>query len=357
MLIFWSCLLLNFGCQEEKHGIKAQYNDITEAVYSTVRIEPRDFYSVYPSVSGIIENRNIEEGDTVKKNDVLFQLVNNQSIINSENAKLQFQLAQETFSGDAAILKEIEEFIQSARLKLKNDSLNYEKQKRLWDQNIGTKQQVIERQLAYELAQNELAQLNNSYNRTKTELENKLKSAKNSYRISTITKSDFTIKSSMDGRVYQIHKEIGEAVNPQTALAQIGSADDFVLILLIDEVDISKVYVDQDVVVTLDAYPNKIFQAKVEKIASSMDIRSQTFEVEAAFVNPPDRLFNGLTGEGNIVIQKKKKTLTLPSTYISPEDKVLTDEGWMPIKTGLANLEFTEIISGIDTATVIYKSE
>ena len=350
-------VLISSACQKEKKGIKPGYQNITEAVYSTVTIEPRDFYTVYPSVSGIIESRSIEAGDLVKKNDRLFQLVNNQSIINSENAKLQFQLAQETFTGDAAVLKEIEESIQSARLKLRNDSLNYEKQRRLWDQNVGTKQSLVERQLAYDVAKNEVSQLLNSYNRTKKELENKFKTAKNSYRISTITKSDYTIKSNMDGVVFQVNKEVGESVNPQAGLAQIGSAEDFILKLLIDEMDISKIYKGQEVVVVLDAYKDQVFHAIVEKIAPSMDERSQTFSVEAAFVKSPERLFNGLTGEGNIVINKKDKALTLPTTYISQDGKVLTDDGWIAIKKGLSNLEYTEIISGIDTSTVIYKSE
>lgn len=348
--------LLLVSCNEEKIGIKPTYQDLTEAVYSTVTIEPLDMYTVYPAVAGIVEQKYIEEGDVLEKGEPIFQIDNDQSMLNSKSADLQYQMAKETYSGESAILKELEESIASAELKMKNDSLNFFKQKKLWAQKIGSEQNYEDRKLAYEFSKNELARLQNNYARMRKDLANKMELAKNAYTLSKVNDKDFTIKSKMSGIVYEILKEEGESVNPQTPMAIIGSKDSFVLKLLIDEVDISKVYEDQEVVVLLDAYEGEVYKAKISKIAPSMNQRSQTFELEAAFVKKPPRLFYGLTGEGNIVIAQKKNVLTIPSAYIKDGKVKLKDEE-KSIQLGLQNLKFTEVLGGIDSNTVIYKFE
>jgi multidrug efflux pump subunit AcrA (membrane-fusion protein) len=122
---------------------------------------------------------------------------------------------------------------------------------------------------------------------------------------------------------------------------------------LIDEVDISKIFKGQMVIVSLDAYPKRTFDAKVIKIYPEKDERSLTFAVEADFVTKPDRLLKGLSGEANIIINVKKNVLTLPSQYITSDSKVNTKSGLIPVEIGLKSLEFAEILSGIDSSTII----
>jgi multidrug efflux pump subunit AcrA (membrane-fusion protein) len=125
----------------------------------------------------------------------------------------------------------------------------------------------------------------------------------------------------------------------------------------IDEVDIAKVKLGQKVVIALEAFKEKSFDAKVTKIAPKMNEKTQTFEVEATFESTPENLYMGLTGEGNIVIQEKRKTLVIPREYLQEGNKVETEKGLVPVKTGLSNWEFIEILSGIDEKTKIYKPE
>jgi glycerol-3-phosphate responsive antiterminator len=79
--------------------------------------------------------------------------------------------------------------------------------------------------------------------------------------------------------------------------------------------------------------------------------------VEAIFNETPNVLYPGLSGEANIIIAKKDKILTIPKTYIIDNNKVMTDSGLITITTGLENMEFIEVLSGIDSKTYIYKSE
>jgi len=350
-------LLILTACSKQKKGIKAEYRNVTEAVYSTATVQPRNVYKVYPQLSGIIDKIMIAEGDEVKEGDLLLKIIDNKSEVNVENAQLKYEIAKESYSGESARLKEIEEQISTARVRVKNDSINYMRQKRLWEKNVGSRLEFEQKELAFDVSKNDLASLLNNYKRTKAELQRQMEIAKNTVQINKLNSDDFNLKSKMNGLVYSVQKEEGESVTPQTVVAIIGSKADFILSLLIDEVDIRKVFEGQKIVLTLDAYPDTVYQARVAKIFPEKDERSLTFKVEAKFVTRPERLLKGLSGEANIVISEKQNVLSLPSQYITEDNKVNTEDGPVMVQTGLRSLDFTEIISGIDSSTVIKSLE
>ena len=154
-----------------------------------------------------------------------------------------------------------------------------------------------------------------------------------------------------------MYKEPGEIVTTMEPLAAIGSATNFIIEMLVDEVDIVQINEAQDVLVNLDAYQDEVFKGKVSKIYPQKDERNQTFKVEAVFENPPKILYPGLSGEANIVVATKNKVLTIPKAYIIDGDKVKTDDGIITISTGLQNMEYIEVLSGISKNTYIYKPD
>ena len=175
--------------------------------------------------------------------------------------------------------------------------------------------------------------------------------AKNTVRINQLNKEDFIVKSKMDGLVYRIDAEEGESVSVQAPIAVIGSNEDFILSLLIDEVDISKIQEGQRVVIVLDAYPGKTYTAEIDKIYPEKDERSLTFLIEANFVTRPERLLKGLSGEANIIVTERSNVLTIPSQFVSENGQVNTSEGLEDVTVGIRSLEYTEILSGIDSST------
>ncbi len=173
-----------------------------------------------------------------------------------------------------------------------------------------------QRQLAYnnslinfQTTQKRLAQL-------KTQLQNEFKRANVNYDINQKLFSDYSIKSSINGRVYDILKDRGELVTPQTPLAVIGKADTFLLELAVDENDIIKVAIGQKALITMDSYKGEVLDAIVDKIYPIMNERTRTFVVEAHFINAPKKLFPNLSAEANIIIQTKKNIITIPNNYI-----------------------------------------
>ena len=184
-----------------------------------------------------------------------------------------------------------------------------------------------------------------------------LEQARNTYQASSSDAEEFRIRSTIYGKVYALYKEPGEAVLPNEPLAMLGSAETFLAEMLVDEVDIVRLKTGQQVLITLDAYADRLFEAKVSKIYPEKDTRNQTFLVEARFANPPEVLYPGLSGEANIVIATRQDALTIPRSYLVGTDSVRTTAGMVKVETGLITLDRVEIRSGLQPGTRLLKPE
>jgi multidrug resistance efflux pump len=343
----FSIVFLLFSCAKSESKITPTKRNLTESVYTSVIIQPDSLYQVYPSVVGLLEQNLVEEGEVVYKDTPLVQIVNTTPKLTTQNAKLSLELAKENYMGTAAVLSEIEEEIRAANLTYQSVASNFFRQKNLWNQKIGSKVEFDAKKLTYELSQDSLQLLKSKYNRIKNELKTALRKAQNNYQSSLINTEYFTVKSLISGKVYALYKKPGEIVSTMEPLASIGSNTVFIIEMLVDEVDIVKIAKNQKVIVRLDAYQGSIFTEKVSKIYPKKDERNQTFKVDALFDKIPKILYPGLSGEANIVISKKSDALTIPREYLIDLDKVKTDSGIVKIITGLQNMEFVEVLSGI----------
>jgi multidrug efflux pump subunit AcrA (membrane-fusion protein) len=150
------------------------------------------------------------------------------------------------------------------------------------------------------------------------------KQAQKMYKFLQQLPGDYTIKSNVNGKVYNVLKE-KEMVNSQTAVALIGDSKDFMLELQVDEYDITKVKLAQKILISMDSYKGQVFEATVVKINPSMNERSKSFTIEAVLYSPPAALYPNLTCEANIVIQQKEKAITIPRNYLLTGDFVLLE--------------------------------
>ena len=351
-------MALIFGCEQPQPAIKPTYTQLTVAVYASATIVPDDQYTVYPAVTGIIERKYIEQGDTVEIGAPLFALQNTTPQINQESSQISVDQAQKLYQGQHNILQELAQQIEKTTLKLIQDSIDYQRQKRLWAQNIGTKRNLEQSGLAFQLTQRDLKSLQNQYQRTEDDLAHQLRLAEKQYEKSSASAKEFIIRSQLHGIVYSVQKQKGEAVSPQTPLASIGTAQAFKVEMLVDEVDITQVKLGQTVVFSLDAYPDEVFEGAVVKITPTLDRRSQTLLVEANLKELPPQLYNGMTGEANIIVNEKQGALVIPKSYLfNGQSVITTNRDTVAVKIGLSNLEWIEVLTGIDSATTILKPE
>ena len=350
-------LLLLFSCGKKRESVHPKNKDMVEAVYSSLTIQPDDEYKVNASIGGYLDQVLVDEGDFVKIGELLFVISNKPIQLNQENARLAMDLMQENYSGQANVLEEMKLNLKSAQVKMQNDSVNFTRFSDLEKKNACSKSELDNARLAFQVSKNSYLSMKTQIDRKQQELKNQLNQSKNNLDASALKTDDYYIKSNINGKVFQINKEKGELVSLQETIAILGDGSKFTIEMLIDEVDISKVKVGQKVLVTLEAYGDKVFEARVTEIAPKMDEKNQTFKIKARFIKAPQKLYMGLSGEGNIVVREGVKALVVPADYLMPGNFLDTDNGKVKVKVGLVNWDYVQILSGVDKNTVVYKPE
>lgn len=339
-------VLIVGGCNSKSESIHPKVQNISSSVYASGTIKSKSQYQAVPLVSGIIQEVFVDDGDYVRKGQLLVRIDNRAQLINEENAALSASYYDLGSNRDK--LEDAQNAIRLAREKLKTDSLMYVRQLNLFNQNVISQVELEQRELAYQSSQNALSNAIIRYNDLKRQINFSAKQAKNNLALSSKSASDFEIRSDINGRVYSVLIEKGDLVGPQIPLAVIGSADSFVLEMQVDEYDIAKVDLNMRVLVTMDSYKGQVFEARVNKINPLMNERSKTFKVEAIFTKAPKKIFPNTSFEANIVLESKKEVLTIPRTYLLKGDSVLLANGKkVKVKIGLRDFEFVEILSGL----------
>lgn len=330
--------------------------NITESVYASGVIKTKNQYQVFPTVSGVISKIYIEENDLVKAGSPLIRISDETSRMNRVNAGLAADYAN--VDANREKLNDLKNNIVLAANKYHNDSLLFTRQQNLWNQNIGSKVELEQKELACQNSKTALESAKIKYTDLLKQLEFNAKQSRNNLDISRYKESDFTIKSEIDGKIYSLTRKKGEMVNPQTALAVIGDASGFFLELQIDEYDIIKIKTGQKIFISMDSYKGEVFEASISKINPFMNERTKSFLVEAEFIKQPPALYPNLTAEANIVIQAKEKALTIPRNYLINDSLVLIEKNKKkPVITGLKNYQKVEIIKGLEANDLIYKPE
>lgn len=342
------------SCKSKNETVKPQKEKITESVYASGIIKSKDQYQVFSSMSGVVSEVFLQEGDTIKKGDAIVSLHNPTAELNTENASLAAAYA--ATSSNSEKLTERLNAIQLAKTKMDNDASLLQRQRNLWDQQIGTRNDLDRAELAYKNSSNAYDAAKLVYAELQKQIRFQDKQAQKNVSISKSVAADYTVRSAVDGRLYKLNVSKGEMANIQSPVALIGNAKDFELELQVDEYDIARIKTGQKIVVTMDSQKGSVFEAIVTKIDPSMNERSKSFTIEAVFVSPPSNLYPNLTCEANIIITSKENALTIPRSCLLEGDYVmLENKEKRKVTTGLKDYQKVEIISGITENDIILK--
>ncbi|MDR8393993.1 efflux RND transporter periplasmic adaptor subunit [Aliifodinibius sp. S!AR15-10] len=197
-------------------------------------------------VGGYIETILAEEGDNVKKGDLLARL--NRAEIDAQVAK-----ARNAFEKAKRDLKRIRD---------------------LYRDTVATLEQVQDLETAYEVARAEL-------------------------EIARFNQENATIHATADGRILKKYSERGEQVSPGTPVLRLGTtgAKSQILKFGVADRDVVRIQPGDSAQVRFDAFPDRIFQGEVTNVAAEADPRTGTFEIEVMLTNNYPELRNGFIGK------------------------------------------------------------
>jgi len=331
---------------------------ITESVYASGHIKAKNQYNVYPSANGTVAEVYVSEGDSVDIGTPLFKIHNASADLNKQQALLNRELNDIKASENR--LRDLELTVESAELKMLNDSLLYERQLSLWSKQIGSKVELEQKKLVFENSRKTTQASKLKLLELKRQLDIFYRQSETSVRLSDVQASEFIVKSQVKGIIYAITIQNGEFASVQQALAVIGANKDFLLEMKIDENDIGVLKTGQKVFVNMDSYKGKTFEAVLTRILPLMNEKTKSFTAEAVFVNSPDLLYPNLTFEANILIRTKENALTVPRNYLSEDSKLFLKSGkTVNVSTGLKDYQKIEITSGLkgDEEIILPKNE
>jgi HlyD family secretion protein len=354
LVLLFSIVWFLISCDGKPETVHPQIETISESVYASGLVRSRNQYQVYATVNGVISEVLATEGALVKKGDILMTVRSKSSELNVENAKLA--AAQADISANSDKLKEARLAIDIAREKLKDDSVLLARQRNLKSRGVGTQVDLEQRELAFRnsAASYQLALL--KFRNLQRDLAFASGQSKNNLMISKSLMSDYDVRAETDGKVYKVLKERGELANTLGPVAIIGDAEDLFIELNVDEYDISRIKVDQQVLISMDSYKGKVFEGRIETIEPLMNEQSKSFIVNAIFISRPPELYPNLSVEANIIIRSSQKALTIPRSYLIGDSLVRVGKHeTRKVVVGIMDYRKAEILKGLKETDLIYK--
>ncbi|MFN3840090.1 MAG: efflux RND transporter periplasmic adaptor subunit [Cyclobacteriaceae bacterium] len=350
-------VLLLGGCHSKNEFEQPRQKHLIEAVYASGNIVSENEYQAFAQVDGYVEEKRVQDGDTVKQGDALFVIQADQQNARYRIARENYELALKNLRDDSPVLSELKSTLTTAKSKMQYDSVNFVRYTNLLKDNATSRAEYDRMKLLYENSRNDFLLAISRYQRTRDQLELELKNAENQYRIARDESDRYIIRSHINGRVFKTFKEKGELIRRNETVAVLGSASAFYVQLSVDELDIQRIQIGQPVVVKIDAYPDRIFNATVSKIYPLVDARQQSFRVDATLNEKLPGNFSGLALEANIIIRENHKALVIPKSALLPGDSVIirSESGMRKVKVtkGITTMDEAEVVNGIDEQTEV----
>ena len=123
-----------------------------------------------------------------------------------------------------------------------------------------------------------------------------------------------------------------------------------------DEIDAPKIRPGLPVRITLEAMSGTVFEGKVKRVApyiTAVEKQARTVEVDVDFVRPDEArgMLVGYSADVEIVLDSRPEVLRIPTAALREGGRVLVVDGdtlvERSLETGVANWEFTEVLSGL----------
>jgi HlyD family secretion protein len=334
--------------------------DLTRTINAPGTIEPDRKVEISAQVSARIVALPFEEGDPVKQGDVIVRLDDRDLAAALDAAMARARSEEARLTGSEADLAEAQ--AEMAR------------QQGLYETKDVSLAAVEAAEARYKRAMSNLEQVTHS-----------IEIAEAQIRQAEKDKDSTVITSPIDGVLTQLNAEVGELVvigtlnSPGSVILQIADLSRMLVRTRVDESNVALVKEGQDATAYLNAYGEKGFSGRVQFMKLQRELwRDGSGYVEAEVMLDEiegDRLYNGLTANVDISVQKLEDVLKVPSQAVLDRriedmpDEVVRDNPNVdeaktfmrvvfvfengkaiakPVIIGSSDLTDTVIISGLD---------
>jgi len=271
-------------------------------------VATKNMVVIYPEFSGILTNVYVKEGQPVTKGQLLAKI---------DDGGLSQQLAQLQIQVDLA-------------------KTTYERQKRLWNEKIGSEIQYLQAKSSYEAQEKAIDQLKNQLSKT-------------------------MVRAPFSGVIDDVITEQGSVVAPaQSQLMRIVNLRNMYIEAEVPENYITSVTKGKKVEVFFPVL-NKTVHTKIRQVGNYINPNNRSFKIEVSVPNNGNLIKPNLTAKLKINDYTNNKAILIPLSIISEDSKGLqyvfvtsgkdinnvAEAKRMTIKTGKTQGDFIEILEGI----------
>lgn len=169
------------------------------------------------------------------------------------------------------------------------------------------------------------------------------------------------IEAPTDGVVLRRQVELGDAVQPGQVLLVLAAAGPTEIEVEPDERNLGLLQVGQKARVSADAFPDRVFEAEIRRIAPAVDERRGTVSVRLSIPEPPPYLRPDMTVSADIEVARRADALVVPVSAVrdlgTGAPWVLVVEGGRAVRRnvriGLRGRHHVEILEGIAEGTPV----
>ena len=267
-----------------------------DAIYATGTVEPTVMLPIAPRVAGRIVDLNVDEGQVVKKGQVLARL------------------------DDADLRSTVDELEARA-----------------------TYAQAQHERIANLVRQGFMAKAESE--RTRAEMDAALAAA----RRARSQRDYMSLTAPADGLVIRRDGERGQFIPAGQAVFFLSCCAPLRVTAEVDEEDIARVKDGQKAVMQADALPGEVFDGAVSEVTPKGDPVSRSYRVRIRLADPA-RFRVGMTVDVNLIVAERANALLVPATAVQDKAVWVVRDGRLrkqPVRLGASGAGRTEIVEGL----------
>lgn len=285
--------------------VKVTRGDLRAAVTATGTVNAVTTVLVGTQVSGTVKEILVDFNSPVKKGQLL--------------AQIDPELFQAKVAQARANLQSAEANVEKAATVLQDANRTLERNRSLWQKNYIARSELDASETSQQSAMAQLSVAKAQVEQTRAALRQEE------------TNLQYTrILSPVDGVVISRNVDVGQTVAASFQTPTLFSiAQDLTRMQIetnVDEADIGRIKVGQQVQFTVDAYPDRLFPGKVAEVRNAPTTVQNvvTYTVVVKVANPELKLKPGMTANVSIITAQEKDILKVPNAAIrfkwQPED-------------------------------------
>ena len=297
------------------------YTSINTKTVATGKLNPEEEIELKPQISGIVDKILVEEGDVVKKGDLIAKIrvvPNEQSLVSARSR------------------------IKSAELSYKNSKTLYDRNKTLYDKGVISRQDFENNELSLNQANENLSQAKNDYQIIRRG------------SLSGGSAANTNITAQISGTILEIPIREGDQViqsnnfNAGTTIATIADMSKMIFEGKVDEAEVGKLEEGKEIKVVLGAINEKEFPAKLTFVApkGKEENGAVQFTIKADVkVERSTKIRAGYSANAEIEMESKDSVLVIKESLL--QFNRITEKPFVEIKTGDGKYKKKNVKTGL----------